>query len=133
MKFLVGDRCNVTLGGGRSILLSYWGIYTYKKSDTYRIVANATDAQQMAKSLAALGCHLHAACGRCILLSYWGIYTWGMWHILYPNNPPLSRNRVQLFSPGTDETGTASKVCPCNSYFTFLPSLAMRAAPRAPA
>jgi len=23
MKFLVGDRCNVTLGGGRSILLSY--------------------------------------------------------------------------------------------------------------
>jgi len=25
----------------------------------------------MAKSLALLGCHLHAACGRCIQLSYW--------------------------------------------------------------
>ena len=62
------------LGGGRSILLSYWGIYTYKKTDIYRTVADATDAQQMAKSLALLGCHLHAAFGRCILLSYWGIW-----------------------------------------------------------
>jgi hypothetical protein len=25
MKFLRGDRCNATLRGGRSILLSYWG------------------------------------------------------------------------------------------------------------
>ena len=73
MKFLRGERCNITLGGGRSILLSYWGIYTFEKQNIYRTVADATDAQQMAKSLALLGCHLHAACGRCILLSYWGI------------------------------------------------------------
>ena len=37
------------------------------KSAIYRTVADATDAQQMAKCLAMLGCHLHAACGRCIL------------------------------------------------------------------
>ena len=36
-------------------------------SDIYQTVADATDAQQMAKCLALLGCHLHAACGRCIL------------------------------------------------------------------
>ena len=44
-----------------------------QKTDIYQTVADATDAQQMAKSLALLGCHLHAAYGRCILLSYWGI------------------------------------------------------------
>lgn len=27
MKFFQGDRCNATLGGGRSILLSYGDIY----------------------------------------------------------------------------------------------------------
>ena len=41
-----------------------------KEGKVYRTAACAEDAQQMAKSLASLGCHLHAACGRCIQLSY---------------------------------------------------------------
>ena len=36
----------------------------------------AAYAQQMAKCLALLGCHLHAACGRCIQVSYGGRYTY---------------------------------------------------------
>ena len=34
-----------------------------QKTDIYQTVADATDAQQMAKSLALLSCHLHAAFG----------------------------------------------------------------------
>ena len=33
MKFLVGDRCNVTLGGGCSILLSYGSMYFLNSLD----------------------------------------------------------------------------------------------------
>ena len=29
MKFFQGDRCNATLGGDRSIQLSYWSIYAH--------------------------------------------------------------------------------------------------------
>ena len=58
------------------------------KSAIYRTVADATDAQQMAKCLATLGCHLHAACGRCILLSYWGIAP-----VFYRKKRGMSRKR----------------------------------------
>ena len=60
MKFLVGDRCNVTLGGDRSILLSYRDVSQTLTSVRYCLIIHQTENK--IKSILVIRHISHKAC-----------------------------------------------------------------------